>query len=69
MHILKVNSETGEVEVILPEYEEDEPVSATSILFVALAQKISNDPDWAEGLVDSLLESVQRERENGPSVH
>jgi len=58
MHTLSLNEETGKVEVSLPEYQEDEPVSFSSLLFVALAMKLSDDSEWAKGLVEELHEEI-----------
>jgi len=62
-NILKILAE-GKVEVIIPSVSEDEPLTNASLLIIALAMKVKNDPEWCMKLVNELQETIEGEAED-----
>lgn len=61
---LSLNEDTGEVKLNLPVYKDDEFVSVASLLFVAMANKIVNDPEWVDEMVATATDIATPETEH-----
>ena len=64
LSILTLNEETGVVELSLPAYEQDEAVTYASVLFMMLAQKITNDAEWCNALVVEAEDEAAKSTEH-----
>jgi hypothetical protein len=55
---LEVDEETGVLTLTLPDYEENEFVTTPSLLFMTIADKITNDPEWVQALIHSAEQQM-----------
>ncbi len=62
--ILQLDEDTGEIQLSLPEYGQEEYLTFGSLLFDELAYRIANDKEWSEKLV-----SDAEERAMSSTVH
>ena len=52
---LSVNEDTGDISLKLPEYADDDNISNISLFFLAVADKLVNDPAWVVEVIKSAV--------------
>jgi len=52
--VLTYNEDTGHLSLDIPFYEEDAVINTSTILFLAIHQRLLEDEEWIENLVDNV---------------